>query len=92
MVEESRRKSLSVDYANLEKRLNAGIKMGNAQSYVVDSLMCNIKNIERCVNDPEFSFLVYYQGEIHGFITALGFCRKISDDLYSYLLSNFYYI
>ena len=72
-MEENNKKVLSLDYAELVDKLNAGIKMGNAQSYVVDKLICDIKSIVRCARDTDPACLYLYQGQLHGFLTALSF-------------------
>lgn len=92
MMEECNKAVLSLDYVDFNKRLVSGVNMGSAKIFACDNILRLVKSIAHAVEKSDDFQLTLYQGELHGFITALSYCRKISDDLYHYLLSNFYYI
>lgn len=83
---------MNIDYVELKNRINAGLKMGNAQPFVLDNMLRCVRRIEESRDMSDRSVMMMYQGEMHGFITALNFCHKIDPDLYDYLVTNFYYI
>ena len=83
---------MNIDYVELRNRINAGLKMGNAQPYVLDNMLRYVRRIEEFLDMPNRSVVMRYQSELHGFIVALNFCHKIDSDLYDYLVTNFYYI